>query len=154
MNGNIPWHTTIWDQQSKRATTTKQKQDTSKLLSKQWVKSRPSKHRSPMFYCYSNKPTECINCSQSNQLFQRFVSIHKQTRQILLYFNIHWQLYLAVPHIYFSRIHSTGCIIKLMKGKALRKHSLHEKQQPRFYWSCSSVVMNDATPLTPPSAWA
>ena len=38
-----------------------------------------------------------------------------------------------------------------MKGKALRKHSL---QQPRFYWSCSSVVMNDATPLTPPSAWA
>jgi len=28
------------------------------------------------------------------------------------------------------------------------------KQQPRFYWSCSSVVMNDATPLTPRSAWA
>jgi len=27
------------------------------------------------------------------------------------------------------------------------------KQQPRFYWSCSSVVMNDATPPTPPSAW-
>jgi len=23
------------------------------------------------------------------------------------------------------------------------------KQQPRFYWSCSSVVMKDATPLTP-----
>jgi len=22
------------------------------------------------------------------------------------------------------------------------------KQQPRFYWSCSSVVMNDATPLS------
>jgi len=28
------------------------------------------------------------------------------------------------------------------------------KQQPRFYWSRSSVVMNDVTPLTPPSAWA
>ena len=28
------------------------------------------------------------------------------------------------------------------------------KQQPRFYWSCSSLVMNNATPLTPPSAWA
>jgi len=27
------------------------------------------------------------------------------------------------------------------------------KQQPRFYWNCSPVVMNDATPLTPPSAW-
>jgi len=28
------------------------------------------------------------------------------------------------------------------------------KQQPWFYWSCSSVVMIDATPLTPHSAWA
>jgi len=28
------------------------------------------------------------------------------------------------------------------------------KQQPRFYWRCSSVVLNDATPLTPTSAWA
>jgi len=34
--------------------------------------------------------------------------------------------------------------IKLMKGKALRKHSLHEKT--------AALVMNDATPLTPPSA--
>ena len=24
----------------------------------------------------------------------------------------------------------------------------------QFYWSCSSVVMNDDTPLTTPSAWA
>jgi len=29
-----------------------------------------------------------------------------------------------------------------------------EKQQSRFYWSCLSVVMKDATPLTPPSVWA
>ena len=28
------------------------------------------------------------------------------------------------------------------------------KQQPRLYWSCSLVDMNDDTPLTPPSAWA
>ena len=27
------------------------------------------------------------------------------------------------------------------------------KKEPRFYWSCSSVE-RDATPLTPPSAWA
>jgi len=40
-----------------------------------------------------------------------------------------------------------------MKEKALRKHSTR-KQQPRFYWSCSSVLMNIATPLTSPSAWA
>ena len=48
-------------------------------------------------------------------------------------------------------IHSN---MKMMKGKALRNIACTRKQQPRFYWSCSSVVMNDATPLTLPSAWA
>jgi len=43
---------------------------------------------------------------------------------------------------------------KLMKGKASGSIACTRKQQPRFYWSCSSVVMNYATPLTPPSAWA
>jgi len=38
---------------------------------------------------------------------------------------------------------------QLRKGKAPRKHSLHGKKQPRFYWSCSSTVIKDATPLTP-----
>jgi len=42
--------------------------------------------------------------------------------------------------------------IELMKGKALRKHSLHDKTAASGFLSCSSVVMNDATPLTPPSA--
>ena len=50
--------------------------------------------------------------------------------------------------------HYSELVTKLMKGKALRKHSLHEKKHPRFYWSCSSVVIKDATALTPPSAWA
>ena len=36
----------------------------------------------------------------------------------------------------------------------LKKLACTRKQQPRFYWSCSSVIMNDATPLTPPIAWA
>ena len=40
------------------------------------------------------------------------------------------------------------------KGKPSGSIACTRKQQPRFYWSCSSVVMNDATPLTPPSAWA
>ena len=31
---------------------------------------------------------------------------------------------------------------KLMKGKALRKHSLHEKTAASVFWSCSSLVMN------------
>jgi len=38
------------------------------------------------------------------------------------------------------------------KGKPLENIACTRKQQLRFYWSCSSVVMNDATPLTPPSA--
>jgi len=40
------------------------------------------------------------------------------------------------------------------KGKPSESKACTRKQQPRFYWSCSSVVMNDATSLTPPSAWA
>ena len=40
------------------------------------------------------------------------------------------------------------------KGKPSGSIACTRKQQPRFYWSRSSVVMNDATPLTPPSAWA
>jgi len=40
------------------------------------------------------------------------------------------------------------------KGKPSGSIACTRKQQPRFYWSCSSVVMNDATPLTPTSAWA
>jgi len=43
---------------------------------------------------------------------------------------------------------------KLMKGKDPRKHSLHEKTAASVFLSCSSVVVNDATPLTPPSACA
>jgi len=40
------------------------------------------------------------------------------------------------------------------KGKPPGSIACTRKRQPRFYWSCSSVVMNDATPLTPPNAWA
>jgi len=41
------------------------------------------------------------------------------------------------------------------KGKPSGTIACTRKEQPRFYWSCSSVVMNNATPLTPPSsAWA
>jgi len=43
-------------------------------------------------------------------------------------------------------------VIKLMKGNPSRSIACTRKQQPRFYWSCSSVVMNDVAPLTPPSA--
>jgi len=42
--------------------------------------------------------------------------------------------------------------MKLMKGKALRKHSLQEKTAASVLLKLSSVVKNDATPLTPPGA--
>jgi len=54
----------------------------------------------------------------------------------------------------FKTIESVDSIIKLKKGKPSGNKAWMRKQQPRFYWSCSSVVMKDATPLTPPSAWA
>jgi len=40
------------------------------------------------------------------------------------------------------------------KGKPPGSIACTRKQQPQFYWSRSSLVMNDAIPLTPPSAWA
>ena len=41
------------------------------------------------------------------------------------------------------------------KGKILMKQSIHwDKYTPCLYWSCSLFVMNDETPLTPPSALA
>jgi len=40
-------------------------------------------------------------------------------------------------------------IINWWKGKPSGSIACTRKQQPRFYWSCSSVVINDVTPLTP-----
>ena len=45
-------------------------------------------------------------------------------------------------------------VLNWWKGKPSGSIACKKKQQPRLYWSCSSVAMNDATPLTPPSAWA
>jgi len=45
-------------------------------------------------------------------------------------------------------------IINRWKGKPSGSLACTRKQQPRFYWSRSSVVMHDASPLTPPNAWA
>ena len=58
--------------------------------------------------------------------------------------------------IYNEGCHQNTCTvyIKLSKGKSPRKHSLHEKTAASVLLKLSSVVMNDATPLTPPSAWA
>ena len=44
-------------------------------------------------------------------------------------------------------------VLNWWKGKPSGNIACTRKQQPRFYWSCSSVVMNDATPPTPPCAW-
>jgi len=44
---------------------------------------------------------------------------------------------------------SFGSWLNWWKGKPSGSIACTRKQQPRFYWSCSSVVMNDATPLTP-----
>ena len=52
--------------------------------------------------------------------------------------------------------HNSFCLyINWWKGKPSGSIACTRKQQPRLYWSCSLVVMNDATPLMPPpSAWA
>ena len=63
-----------------------------------------------------------------------------------------------LPNVTISQIisfHSTkknDCMLNWWKGKPSGSIACTTKQQPRFYWSCSSAVMNDATPLTPPSA--
>jgi len=48
-----------------------------------------------------------------------------------------------------KKITSVCIILNWWKGKPSGSIVCTRKQQPRFYWSCSSVVMYDATPLTP-----
>jgi len=50
------------------------------------------------------------------------------------------------------RYYKPCVVIELRKGKATRKHSMYGKTTALVFLSCSSVVMKDATPLTPPSA--
>ena len=38
-----------------------------------------------------------------------------------------------------------SCVLNWWMGKLSGSIACTRKQQPRFYWSCSSVVMNDAT---------
>jgi len=56
--------------------------------------------------------------------------------------------------LYFQSVACKSTNLNWWKGKPSGSIACTRKQQPRFYWSCSSVVMNDATPLTPPRAWA
>jgi len=60
---------------------------------------------------------------------------------------------LPLNHCCYSFCNIVPCKVQLnwWKGKPSGSIACTRKQQPRFYWSCSSVVMNDATPLTPPS---
>jgi len=58
---------------------------------------------------------------------------------------IHWSSFWTPLVLLFSV--SRYIYNKLMKGKALRKQSLHEKTVASFL-SCLSVVMNDATSLS------
>ena len=59
-----------------------------------------------------------------------------------------------VSYHYFTAVdtmhtYNDKCLLNWWKGKPSGSIACTRKQQPRFYWSCSSVVMNDATPLTP-----
>jgi len=75
-----------------------------------------------------------------------------------------WQQDHTNQSVYTWKIRATYMFIHVLvmvflalnwwKGKPSGSIACTRKQQPRFYWSRSSVVMNDATPRTPPSAWA
>jgi len=70
----------------------------------------------------------------------------------LMTINELWRVFNQIRTIYWTRTqYHKDFQIKLMKGTALRQHSLHEKKLPRFYWSWSSMVMKDTTALTPPA---
>jgi len=63
----------------------------------------------------------------------------------------------SLNHVHYLKMNQSygkHYVLNWWKGKPSGSIACTRKQQPRFYWSCSSVVMNDATPLTPPSAWA
>ena len=60
-------------------------------------------------------------------------------------------LFARISHLSISHRHLTISNLKnWRKGKPPGSIACTRKQQPRFYWSRLSVVMNDATPLTPP----
>jgi len=54
-----------------------------------------------------------------------------------------------LPETYYTNPRVCSKILNWWKGKPSGSIACMRKQQPRFYWSCLSVVMNDATPLTP-----
>ena len=55
--------------------------------------------------------------------------------------------YLSIKYLYF--INTDLQKLNWWKGKPSVSIACTRKQQPRCYWSCLSVVMNDATPPTP-----
>jgi len=76
---------------------------------------------------------------------------------VFCYFCISYVWMLLLFHLWVIRYQKKKLkitIINWWKGKPSGSIACTRKQQPRFYWSRSSVVLNDATPLTPPSAWA
>ena len=56
---------------------------------------------------------------------------------------------LLVLLLIYTFMKSSSMIVYLnwWKGKPSGSIACTRKQKPRFYWSCSSVVTNDATPL-------
>jgi len=58
-----------------------------------------------------------------------------------------WVTALVRSMIFIGGLNQFKAIANWWKRKPSGNKACTRKQQPRFYWSCSSVVMKDATPL-------
>jgi len=101
----------------------------------------------------------------------RLCIYYRQVQTYTLYLNCtikRWKCisFLALMHcvnVNYNMLFLVWCVtgnqalsveLNRWKGKPSGSIACMRKQQLRFYWSCSSVEMNDFTPLTHHSAWA
>ena len=93
---------------------------------------------------HSLVPYFCFTSKDRAFYFRFWLKILYELNKNWIYRSEFWLSYIYKFLIYLIK--------NWWKGKPSGNIACTRKQQPRFYWSRSSVVMNDAEPLTPPSA--
>ena len=109
----------------------------------------------PKIICSSHNFALILSCTYCQQLKEPYISLW--TTRLHVYTGIPVYVLLVILSIDFYLLFYTEhmivlfCFVEVLlnwwKGKPSGSIACTWKQQPRFYWSCSSAVMNDATPL-------
>ena len=114
------------------------------VLLKLFISSNEWCHTTDTPYCMSGTPFSNVNNIHVHSM------IPEDQKQITTQWCSTRRLFTAAT----QTLNNSCSKLNWWKEKPLVSIACTRKHQPRCYWSCSSIVMNDATPLTPPSAWA